>query len=109
MVKSLEDGDIAARLGISAPSVTGAVAQLVDKGLAVHERYGAVELTEAGSSLAGKLILRHQTIARFLHEILGVRAEVADTDACRIEHAMSQETFQRFAEFLERVLACNSR
>ena len=94
--------DIAARLGVSRPSVTGAVASLGEKGLALHERYGGVELTEKGSSLAAKLVHRHLTLSRFLREGLGLPPEVADRDACRLEHAMSRETYERLEAFIAR-------
>ncbi len=94
-------GEIARHLGVKGPSVTGAIAQLSRRGLVRHERYGGVELTPRGASLAGEILARHRTLARFLKEILEVSPDVAEREACRIEHAVSRDTWSRFETFLE--------
>ncbi len=93
--------EIARHLGVKGPSVTGALAQLGRLGLVRHERYGGVDLTPEGASLAREILARHRKLARFLKEILGVVPDVAEREACRIEHAMSRETWSRLEEFLE--------
>ena len=83
--------------------------QLVARGLAEHEHYGGVELTEKGAVLAGKVMRRHRALARFLGEVLRVPPEVAEMDACKLEHAMSRQTFQAFEAFLGRLLPDEDR
>ena len=93
--------DVASRLRVSRPSVVAALAQLEKRGLARHERYGAVELTDQGRTLAEAVYRRHELLLRFLRDILGVGEQVAVEDACRLEHALSSETAQRLLAFVE--------
>ncbi len=92
---------IARLLEVKNSSVNAAVASLAEKGLVVHEKYGYVELTPAGEKLAGAVQDRHDLLSRFLIEILGVKETTAREDACRMEHAISQETFDRLAGLME--------
>ena len=98
-------GEIARHLKVKEPSVTGAVTQLSRMGLVRHEPYRGVELTPRGTALAREILARHRKLARFLKEVLQVDPERAEGEACRIEHAMSRETWRRFERFLEGVFA----
>ena len=93
-------------LGVKMPSVTSALKKLSEQGLAEHERYGYVKLTPEGSKLAKEVIHRHQVLSRFLSEILGVDSEVADGDACKMEHALSSVSLERLAKFVEFIVLC---
>ncbi len=88
--------DIAKRLEVTRPSVVGMIKHLVEHELAVHHRYGGVELTSKGSRVAREMINRHRVLRRFLEEVLGLDAQVAEEDACRMEHSLSVETIDRF-------------
>lgn len=92
---------IARLLEVKNSSVNAAVAALAGKGLVLHEKYGYVELTAPGKKLAGRVQDRHDVLARFLIEILGVEETTAREDACRMEHAISPETFDRLAGLME--------
>jgi DtxR family Mn-dependent transcriptional regulator len=92
--------DIAAELGFSKPSVLTALKILEEKALIQHERYGAVLLTEKGRSLAGEIQEKHRLITKFLHEIIGVSPEIAEKDACRMEHVLSDETVTKLRAFM---------
>jgi DtxR family Mn-dependent transcriptional regulator len=87
--------DIALRLKVTNPSVVGAVRTLKRKKLVRQERYGFIRLTDQGRELARSVLDRHRALAHFLESILGLDAETAAGDACRIEHAVSQETVRR--------------
>ena len=65
------------------------------------EAHGAIRLTEKGEMRAKAIYERHQLIARYFTEVLGVEKTIADRDACRIEHVMSEETFSRLKAALE--------
>lgn len=93
--------DIAARLKISCASVSGAVKNLKKLGLVSHSRYDLVALTKEGDALARTVYERHLIVLRFLHEILKLDEETAEKDACRIEHSLSPETFEKLREFVE--------
>lgn len=82
-------GDIAERLGVSKSGVTSMLRSLAQRGYVDHERYGAVELTEAGRRLAERTSSNRRVLSVFLSEILAVPEPVANEDACMIEHLMS--------------------
>lgn len=97
---------ISQALGVKMPSVTSALRKLSGEGLIKHERYGDVKLTPEGKLIAEDVIRRHETLRRFLAEILNVDAKIAAEDACKMEHVISTTTLERLAKFLEFVLNC---
>jgi DtxR family Mn-dependent transcriptional regulator len=91
--------DVASRLKVKMPSVTGAMKCLAEKGLVNYERYSYLTLTEAGEKIAREIHDRHKTFYTFLTEVLGVNRQTAELDACRLEHATSYQTFQQLKKF----------
>ena len=85
--------DIAARLEVSKPSVLTALRTLKDQGLLHHERYGTVMLTKQGAVQAAEIRERHDLLNLFLQKVVGVDAETAERDACKMEHLLSPKTF----------------
>ena len=88
--------DIARRLDVTKPSVVGMIKHLAEHELVRHSRYGAVTLTDEGRNIGKKTIHRHNVLRRFLEEVLGIDAVIAEEDACKIEHTLSQQTIDRF-------------
>jgi DtxR family Mn-dependent transcriptional regulator len=84
-------GDIAERLGVSKSGVTSMMRSLQGRGLVAHERYGCVELTPAGRYLAERTESNRRVLTVFLTEILAVPEDVAEEDACMIEHLVSPQ------------------
>jgi len=93
-------------LGVKMPSVTSALEKLSEKGLVVHEKYGYVGLTPEGESVAKDVIHRHEALSRFFNEALGIDREVAEVDACKIEHVISSLSLERVIKFIEFIHAC---
>ena len=93
--------DIAKRLDITMPSVTSALKNLEKQGFVCHPRYDLVDLTPKGSRVAEDIYHRHQVIKGFLSQVLGLDAEIAEKDACGMEHAISPETVECLVRFLE--------
>jgi DtxR family Mn-dependent transcriptional regulator len=87
--------DIATRLGVSKPSVLTALKILEEQGLLEHERYRTVSLTQKGVVQAAEIRDRHSFLTVFLKDVLGVSAEVAEKDACKMEHLLSEETLKK--------------
>ncbi|MDR1637862.1 MAG: metal-dependent transcriptional regulator [Treponema sp.] len=87
--------DIAARLGVSKPSVLTALRTLEERGLLEHERYRTVSLTRKGAVQAAEIRDRHSFLTSFLRDVVGVNAEVAEKDACKMEHLLSEETLKK--------------
>ena len=93
--------DIVNRLGYSKPSVSIAMKKLRENGYISMSRNGGITLNESGLAIAGNIYNRHKTLTRFF-ELLGVSPVQADEDACKVEHDLSVETFDRIVDFLRR-------
>ncbi len=87
--------DIVERLGVHNSSVTQALRSLSEKGLVNYAPYDLVTLTEAGQEAAASVVERHRALRVFLLEVLGLDHEQAERDACRLEHAISQDVLER--------------
>ena len=95
-------GDIAKHLGCSAATVTEMFGRLGERGLVNYEKYGGVTLTDEGRRIGEDVDSRHRLIKSFL-QMLGVPEEIADTDACEVEHSLHPETLERLQLFLDAV------
>ena len=91
--------DVVNRLGFSKPSVSIAMKKLRESGYIQMAADGLITLTERGMEVASRVYGRHKTITR-LFELLGVAPEQAQADACKVEHDLSQETFDRICDFV---------
>ena len=89
---SVRSIDIAVAMGFSKPSVSRAVGLLKSGGYLVADELGHLSLTEAGAEVAEKIYERHTLLTRYLR-MLGVGAETAAEDACKMEHIISDESF----------------
>ncbi len=92
--------DIAAHLNVQMPSVTGALRNLRDKGLVVYEKNSYINLTAEGLEKAEKITGRHMLLKSFLQDVLLLSGDQADDEACKIEHAISQETTQKLSHLM---------
>lgn len=90
--------DIAAGLGVTKPSVSYAMKQLRENNYIIMESDGHITLTESGSEIAERMYERHRVIAKFLMS-LGVQEDIALADACKIEHDISDESFEAISNF----------
>ena len=95
--------DVALRLHVAKASVSQGIAALKRMGLVSQERYGRISLSSRGVEQAARVIDRHRILRKFLVEMLGVDAKVAEKDACMMEHVVSPETLSRIVAFLENV------
>lgn len=98
--------DISIFLNVKTPSVVGAIKTLSKKNLVKHEKYGYIELTEEGEKQAIAIFEKHRIISNFLHKILGIKKEIADEDACILEHNINSETYERMITFFEFLETC---
>ncbi|MBQ8817399.1 MAG: metal-dependent transcriptional regulator [Clostridia bacterium] len=85
--------DICEYMGYSKPSVSRALGLLKEGGYVISDKNGYLSLTEAGREVAEKIYDRHTEISAFL-ELIGVSAEIAAEDACKIEHVISDESLE---------------
>ena len=91
MVRSI---DIANQLHVSKPSVSVAMKKLRESGYIEMDKDGLISLLPAGEEIARRIYERHQLLTQFFIR-LGVSPEVAAADACKVEHDLSDETFQK--------------
>lgn len=98
--------EIAARLGVSSASVTGALRQLAKRGLINYAPYGIITLTREGQRAGEELCRANRTFRDFLVSVLAVDAEPAEEAACKLEHAISRDVMERFTKFFEFMNAC---
>ena len=91
--------EIAEKLHVKMPSVTGALRQLEAMGFIVYNTHYPVELTVEGRIEAERIINRHHVLKRFFSEILGLGLDRASDTACRLEHVVDEDTVERFVLF----------
>lgn len=89
---SIRSIDIAEALEFTKASVSRAMSILKRDNFIIMEPDGRILLTKEGQKKAAAVYDRHLTLTTFIHEYLGVDAEIAEKDACRIEHIISPET-----------------
>lgn len=95
--------DIAKYLGVSKPSVNKALSILQEMGYVNKPDYGDVTITDEGRKKAQTVALKHKALTRLLTDVLGVAPEIADIDACKIEHDISEETTKKLIEYLNKL------
>lgn len=93
--------DIANQLDVSKASVNKAVAALKSQGLVDQSHYGKVMLTDEGRAIGEAVWYRHRLLRTFLMRELGVPYQRADSEACMMEHALSEDTMDRWLRYLE--------
>ena len=94
--QGVKSTDIAAKLSVSKPSVHRAIVTLAEMGLLSQEKYSLIYLTEAGQKKAAEVSEKHEILSGFLQDVLGIAPDVAEEEACKMEHGVSMETVQKF-------------
>ncbi len=94
--------DIGEYMGFSKPSVSRALRLLKSGGYVTVSREGYLSLTEAGLDIAEKIYARHNLITAFLIK-LGVSESTASEDACKIEHRLSDESFEAIKRHIKSI------
>lgn len=93
--------DIARRLKVSNPSVTGALRSLAEKELITYAPYDVISLTPRGKTVAMDVVRRHEVLSDFFVKVFAVEESAADEAACRMEHSIPKEILERFIRFAE--------
>ncbi|WP_194610165.1 metal-dependent transcriptional regulator [Clostridium vitabionis] len=91
--------DVAEQLGVTKPSVTYTTKRLRERGYITSDHAGMLILTEAGTKIAENTYNRHKKLTQLLVK-LGVGEEQARADACKVEHDISEETFNALCSIL---------
>ncbi len=93
--------DIAKSMGYSKPSVSIALKKLREAGMITVDENGYLALTDEGKEIAVRVYERHEVITSLLIN-LGVSKEIAEEDACKIEHELSEETFDALKRHIKK-------
>ncbi|MDI6619297.1 MAG: metal-dependent transcriptional regulator [Clostridiales bacterium] len=93
--------DIARAMSFTRPSISRAMSIMKKAGYITMDREGYIELTESGLKIAERIYNRHRLLTDWLTAI-GVNKKTAAEDACRMEHIISQETFDRIKDHMKR-------
>ena len=96
--KNVRSIDIVEHMGYSKPSVSRAVGLLKNGGFITVDTHGHISLTDEGRMHAEKILERHRIITNILTSI-GVSEEIAASDACKLEHVLSDETFEAIRKY----------
>ena len=100
MVRSI---DVSEYMGYSKPSVSRAVGLLKSGGYITVDKDGGLQLTDSGREIAEKIYERHTLLTRLLI-CVGVSEDVAAADACKLEHAISDESFRAIKNYTQNLL-----
>lgn len=93
--------DIVNKTGYTKPSISVAMKHLRENGYILMDENGYITLTDSGSAVAQRIYTRHRVLTQLLTDI-GVGEETAAADACKIEHDLSNETFQKIREYADK-------
>ena len=93
--------DIAEFLGVTKPSVTYTTKRLKENGYITMDKDGLITLTDSGMQIAASMLDRHKTLTKFLVN-LGVDEITAETDACKMEHDLSEQSYRAICAHADR-------
>ena len=95
--------DVAEKMGVSKASVNKAITVLKEKQLVDQPYYGDITLTKEGYDYAISILNRHRLLCTFFTDYLGIKPEIADEEACRMEHAISDDSYKKWAAFIKKL------
>ena len=93
--------DVANKLGVSKASVSKAISLLKEQGLVDQPYYGDITLTADGYAYGHSVLERHELLCAFLEKALGIDAQTAEEEACKMEHAISDESFEKWRDYIQ--------
>ena len=103
MEKSVRSVDIAKQMEVSKASVNKAIGLLKEKGFVDQPYYGDVTLTEKGYAYGQAVYKRHRYLTAFLSKELGIAEDIAEGEACLMEHAISDDSFEKWVAYIDKL------
>ena len=101
--QSVRSVDVAKQLSVSKASVNKAIGLLKEKGFLDQPYYGDITLTQEGYEYGTKVYRRHKYLTAFLSQELGIPQDVAEQEACLMEHAISDDSFEKWEAYIEKL------
>lgn len=99
----VHSSQVALAINLSRASVSRAMNVLAASGYIAKQKYGTIMLTDLGKRTAETVKKRNNLIKDFLKDVLKVDADIAETDACRMEHTISEQTACKLGQYLRRI------
>ena len=96
---SVKAVELARKLNVSRASVSEALTKLADKNLIVYEGHKGITITPQGLEKAQEVISKHKTLTSFFENILGLDKTISEETACKVEHVITKEVFDRIKDF----------
>lgn len=100
--KGVKAIDISRRLGVGRSSVTDALKSLAQKNLVNYNPYDVISLTQEGEEIAADVVNKHKILHDFFQNVLVLSPEEAAKNACKMSHAISEEAFEKFVQFISK-------
>ena len=100
--KNVRAIDISKKLDVSRASVSEALKKLANKGYINYGRYDVISLTESGKEVAQKILSKHKVLQYFFKNRLDLSEEEASLNACKIEHVITDNAFQKITEYISK-------
>ncbi|MCH2374691.1 MAG: metal-dependent transcriptional regulator [Planctomycetes bacterium] len=97
--------DVAEELDVKKGSVSGQIKHLKEKGLVIEDEKKHLQLTELGESFARQVLQNRSVFIALVRDVLGLSGELAETDACKIEHLLSRETSNQLLRLVKLLAA----
>ena len=94
--------DISKKMNISRASATEALKKLSERGFINYGRYETISLTELGKEIAQTIVSKHKILQYFFENMLNLSEEEASLNACRIEHVITDNAFNKIVEFVNK-------
>jgi DtxR family Mn-dependent transcriptional regulator len=104
--KAVSTTEIAKHFNIAPASVTEMLKKLAKKGYVRYSPYRGAQLTRKGFQVADKVTRKHRLLERFLHDVLRIRGDKVHSEACKMEHALSDEAEESLCRFLQHPDLC---
>lgn len=101
--------DVAEKMQIGGASTSEAIKTLANRGYIDYQPYCSIKITEKGTRTAEEKILRHDTIAKFLSEVLLIEDENIEECASKMEFSMPDDVFERFIKYLSFMQKCSCK
>lgn len=101
--QSVRSVDVANQMGVSRASVNKAIGSLKEAGYLSQPYYGDITLTQEGYDYAQAVYKRHSYLTKFLRCELGIDPETAEEEACLMEHAISDDSFEKWVAYIDKL------
>ena len=106
--RPIKTTELANMLNVNPSAITSMAKKLHSEGYVIYEPYVGIILSEKGEIIAKKTLRKHDIIEEFLRDYLNIDAKKSSEEACKLEHAISEETVEKLYEFMNKLKKKNN-